>query len=62
MTSSIPLPLLQQREIEAGVIAPLVKAFGQNGRGAAKTDPVVQQRFDELTHLAAQLQIRALQP
>ena len=40
---------------------PLVKAFQQNGWGAAKTDPIVQ-RFDELTHLADQLQIRALQP
>jgi alpha-amylase/alpha-mannosidase (GH57 family) len=41
---------------------PLVRAFEQNGWGAAKTDPLVQQRFDALSHLASQLQIHVPQP
>jgi hypothetical protein len=58
---SLPFPVTLW-EAQNICYPPLVKAFGQNGWGAAKTDPMVQQRFDELTHLAAQLQIRALQP
>jgi alpha-amylase/alpha-mannosidase (GH57 family) len=58
---SLPFPVTLW-EAQNICYPPLVKAFGQNGWGAAKTDPIVQRRFDELTHLAAQLQIRALQP
>jgi alpha-amylase/alpha-mannosidase (GH57 family) len=37
---------------------PLIKLFEENGWGARITDPAMQQHFDNLVHLAAQLQIR----
>jgi len=40
---------------------PLIKIFEENGWGAHITDPARQEHFDNLVHLAAQLQIRVPQ-